>query len=125
MRTHTAILATGLVLVAFSLLLTGQNIPAVNSPVAGSTVQSAILSGTTSAISGTITGVGACTSATTVAVTGARTTMAVIATPVTNPGVGVTWNAWVSSNDTVSVQLCSLLATITLTSSAYNVRVIP
>jgi hypothetical protein len=95
-----------------------------NLGLGSSATQSAILRGTTTAISGTITGVGACLSATTVTVTGARTTMVVLATPVTNPGVGALWSGWVSSNDTVSVQLCSALATLSLTSSAYNVAVI-
>jgi hypothetical protein len=95
-----------------------------NLGLGGAATQAPILSGTSSAISGTLTGVGACTSATTVSVTGARNTMAVYATPATSPGIGVSWVAWVSSNDTVSVQVCSLLATISLTSSVYNVRVI-
>jgi hypothetical protein len=83
------------------------------------------LIGTTSAISGTITGIGACLNPTTVSVAGARAGMAVSVTPTADPGVGASWNAWISSNDTVSVRVCSLLATLALTSSTYNVRVQP
>lgn len=79
-----------------------------------------ILRAQTSAITGTLTGVGACTSATTVNVTGVTNTTFVAASPVT-PTVGASPSAWVSSNGVVSVTVCTLLATLTLTSSAYNV----
>lgn len=95
-----------------------------NLGLGGSATQPAILSGTTGTISGTITGVGACASSGTATVTGATTSMAAIASPVTNQGAGLTISTWVSSSNTVSVQVCSLLATLTLTGSAYNVRVI-
>lgn len=87
--------------------------------------QAATLRATTTAITGTITGVGSCLSPTTVTVTGATTGMVVQATPVTDPGSGASWPAWVSSANTVSVRVCSALATLALTSSAYNVAVIP
>jgi hypothetical protein len=58
----------------------------------------------------------------TATVTGATTGMAVIATPVTYPGDGAIWKAYVSSADTVTVKVCGLTI-VTPTASAYNVRV--
>jgi hypothetical protein len=42
---------------------------------------------------------------TTVTATGARVGMSVVATPQSDPGTGVIWNAWVSANDTVTLRL--------------------
>jgi hypothetical protein len=95
-----------------------------NLGLGGASTQAAILSGTTSAISGTLTGVGTCTSATTVTIAGAATNMGVVVSPTTFPGASAQWFGWVSASNTVSIEVCSLLATLTLTSSTYNVRVI-
>lgn len=59
---------------------------------------------------------------TTVSVPGARTGMYVEATPTSDPGTGVVWQAWVSSSDNVTVRECALLS-ITPTATTYNVRV--
>jgi hypothetical protein len=80
-----------------------------------------ILSGTTGSISGALTA-GVCNTGT-AAVSGATTSMAVVASPVTYPGDGVTWMAYVSAADTVTVKECGL-GVITPTASAFNVRVL-
>ncbi len=81
------------------------------------------LTGTTGSIGGGVLTAGSCTSGT-VAVTGATTAMGVIATPVTYPGDGSTWLAYVSAGGTVTVKVCALVA-VTPGASTYNVRVIP
>src|SRR5207249_868911 len=62
---------------------------------------SIILSGTTSSIGGSALLAGACSSGT-ATVTGARNTMAVIATPTSYLGDGAEWEAYVSADDTVT-----------------------
>lgn len=79
------------------------------------------LSGTTGSIGGGALLAGACTSGT-VAVTGSTTAMAVSASPVTYPGDGNYWLAYVSTAGTVTVKVCGAVAG-TPTASAYNVRV--
>ncbi len=81
------------------------------------------LTGTTGSIGGGVLTAGSCTSGT-AAVTGATTAMGVIATPVTYPGDGSTWLAYVSAGGTVTVKVCALVA-VTPGASTYNVRVIP
>ncbi len=81
------------------------------------------LTGTTGSIGGGLLTVGTCSSGTS-SVTGARSTMAVVATPGTYPGDGNYWTAVVSSNDTVTVRVCAT-ATLTPAASTYIVRVIP
>lgn len=81
------------------------------------------LSGTTGSITGTSLAAGACDTGT-VAVAGSTTAQAVIATPVTYPGDGFYWAAYVSTAGTITVKVCAVAAG-TPTSSAYNVRVIP
>lgn len=67
---------------------------------------------------------GACATATP-AVTGAATTMAVVASPATYPGDAFSWNAYVSSANVVSVRLCNHTgATATATASVYRIRVL-
>ena len=66
---------------------------------------------------------GACTTAATVTITGVRSNMAVIATPSADPGDGSYTKAYVSADDTVSVQVCEPVAA-TPNSVTYNVRVI-
>ena len=84
---------------------------------------SQILMGTTGSIGGGVLTAGSCTSGT-ASVTGATTAMGVIATPVTYPGDGSTWLAYVSAGGTVTVKVCALVA-VTPGATAYNVRVIP
>lgn len=79
------------------------------------------LSGTTGSIGGGALLAGACTSGT-VAVTGSTTAMAVSASPVTYPGDGNYWLAYVSTAGTVTVKVCGAVAG-TPTASTYNVRV--
>ncbi len=43
-------------------------------------------------------------------------------TPVTYPGDGITWKAYVSAADTVTVKVCAIVDA-TPTASVYNVRV--
>ncbi len=79
-------------------------------------------SATTSAIGGSLLAAGGCSS-TAVSATGSTTAMAVQATPVTYPGDGNYWLAYVSAAGTVTVKVCAAIAG-TPTSSAYNVRVL-
>lgn len=82
-----------------------------------------VLSGTTGSLGGSSLGQGACSSVTTT-VTGATNAMAVNVTPATFPGAGFFWKGWVSSTNTVSVEICSSLGgNNTPTASVYNVRV--
>jgi hypothetical protein len=80
------------------------------------------LTGTTGSIGGSLLAAGACSSGT-VAVSLSTTSMAVIATPVTYPGDGNYWMAYVSAAGTVTVKVCAAIAG-TPGASAYNVRVI-
>ncbi len=80
------------------------------------------LTGTTGSIGGSALAAGACTSGT-VAVTGATTGMSVAASPVTYPGDGIAWRAYVSSSGVVTVKVCADVAA-TPAVSAYNVRVL-
>jgi hypothetical protein len=80
------------------------------------------LSGTTGSIGGSALAAGACSSGT-VAVTGATTSMSVVASPATYPGDGNFWEGYVSAAGTVTVKVCASIAA-TPTASAYNVRVL-
>lgn len=80
------------------------------------------LSGTTGSIGGGLLAAGACASGT-VAVTGSTTSMTVTVSPNTYPGDGTDFSGYVSTNGTVTVKVCALVA-VTPTSSTYNVRVI-
>lgn len=98
------------------------NIPAGASyTVAGQNVQP--LAAVTTAIGGSQVNAGACTSST-VTVTGATTSMVAQASPVTFPGAGFQWNAYVSAANTVTVNVCATAASGTPTATAYNVRVV-
>jgi len=79
------------------------------------------LAGTTGSIGGSALAAGACTSGT-VNVTGATTSMAVVATPATYPGDGMAWRPYVSGTGIVTVKVCADVAG-TPTASIYNVRV--
>lgn len=83
---------------------------------------SLVLSGTTGSIGGGVLLAGACTSGT-VSVGSSTTAMAVVATPVTYPGDGVTWAGYVSTSGTVTVKVCVIVG-LTPGASTYNVRVI-
>ena len=80
------------------------------------------LTGTTGSIGGSALTAGACTSGT-VTVNGATTSMVAEASPVTYPGDGMAWRAYVSAANTVTVSVCADVAG-TPTASAYNVRVL-
>lgn len=82
------------------------------------------MSGTTSAIGGSLLSGGACTTAATLTITGATNAMAVVATPSADPGDGTYTKAYVSAADTVSVQVCIAVGG-TPNSVTYNVRLIP
>jgi hypothetical protein len=86
------------------------------------TAASSALSGTSGSIGGSALTAGTCTSGT-VTVTGATTSMAVVATPVTYPGDGAEWEGYVSAANTVTVKVCAIVA-VTPTASAYNVRLL-
>jgi hypothetical protein len=90
-------------------------------PNAGGTLAEAI-TGTTGSIGGSALAAGACTSGT-ATVNGATTAMAISVSPVTYPGDGVYWTAYVSSAGNATVKVCGAIA-VTPTASAYNVRVI-
>ena len=79
------------------------------------------LTGTTGSIGGSLLTIGTCSSGT-VSVTGASTSMVATASPVTYPGDGNYWLAYVSAANTVTVKVCAV-ATLTPTASIYNVRV--
>jgi len=90
--------------------------------LSGTAPTHAILSGNTGAIGGGALAAGACTAGT-AAVTGATTAMVAIASPVTYPGDGTDWSAYVSATGTVTVKVCALVV-VTPTSTVYNVRVV-
>lgn len=77
--------------------------------------------GTTASIGGSSLAAGACASGSTT-VTGASSGMTVQTTPTTYPGAGFVWSSYVSSSNTVSTQVCAIVAG-TPTASTYNVRV--
>jgi hypothetical protein len=79
------------------------------------------LSATTGSITGTSLAAGACDTGT-ASVASSTTSMVASASPVTYPGDGFYWVAYVSTAGTVTVKLCATVAG-TPTSSVYNVRV--
>lgn len=81
----------------------------------------AALSGTTGNIGGGLL-IATCTPGT-ATVTGATTAMTAVASPITYPGNNVQWQAYVSSANTVTVNVCSSGLTLTPGVSAYRVRV--
>lgn len=80
------------------------------------------VSAATVSIGGGLLIAGGC-SAGTATVSGATTSMVAVASPVTYPGDGVQWQAYVSSPNTVTVKVCGIIA-ITPASTTYNVRVV-
>jgi hypothetical protein len=77
----------------------------------------------TSSAFATATTAGTCVQNVT-AVTGATTAMVATATPVTTPGVGSQWSAFVSSAGNVTINECAVAASAG-GSIAFNIRVIP
>jgi hypothetical protein len=82
------------------------------------------LSGTTGSLGGSLLAAGSC-STTTVSVTGATTSMAVVISGAggTDPGGAYQQKAWVSSAGTVTAQVCAVVAG-TPAAQTYNLRVI-
>lgn len=84
------------------------------------------LTGTTSAIGGSVLAPGACVAGT-VTITGATTAMVAVASPAADPdatlSTGIAIYSFVSSSNTVTVRVCALVA-VTPAAVAYNVRVI-
>lgn len=83
---------------------------------------SAVLSGTSASLGGSALLAGQCSSNTTT-VTSATTSMVALVDPVTDPGTGAYWDAFVSSANTVTVKVCATVA-LTPSASVYNIRVI-
>lgn len=79
-------------------------------------------SATSGSISGAIVGIGCDTG--TVTINGAAVGMVVSVTPTTFPGNGLTWQGYVSSANTITVDVCSDV-TVTPTASVYNISVFP
>jgi len=77
----------------------------------------------TSAAFATATTAGTCVQQVT-AVTGATTSMVAMASPVSTPGVGATWSAFVSSAGNVTITECATAASAGGT-IAFNIRIIP
>jgi len=83
----------------------------------------ALLSGTTASIGGSALSAGQCTSGT-VTISGALTSMAVVVSPVADPGVGVSPPyGFVSATNTVTVRVCAMVA-VTPAAVGYNVRLL-
>lgn len=80
------------------------------------------LSATSASIGGGALLAGACTTTVTT-VTGATVGMVVVAIPNTYPGVGNLWNSYVSAANTVTTQICAIIAA-TPTASTYNLRIL-
>jgi hypothetical protein len=80
------------------------------------------LTSTTASIGGSALAAGACASFAQ-SVPNSATSMAAVASPVTYPGDGFEWGAYVSAAGTVTVKVCALIAG-TPAASTYNVRVI-
>lgn len=74
-------------------------------------------------LGGNVLTAGACDTPITISIVGARSGMAVNATPEGSPGAGTFTQQWVSSNDTVTAQVCESVAG-TPTSRTYDFRVI-
>lgn len=80
------------------------------------------LVGTSGSLGGSALTAGNC-STTTVAITGALNTMAVVVTPKASPGNNYYWKGVVTSSGTVTVYICAVTAG-TPTAETYSVRVI-
>lgn len=110
----------------FITSLAWAQVPAVNTGTASypaSGTLSVTYTGTTGSIGGGALLAGACSSGT-VAVTNSTTSMTVAVSANTYPGDGTLYYGYVSTNGTVTVKACALVA-LTPGASTYNVRVIP
>lgn len=74
-------------------------------------------------LGGTLLTAGACDTPATVTITGAAVGMSIAVTPEASPGAGTFTQSWVSSANTVTVQVCESVAG-TPTSRTYDLRVI-
>jgi hypothetical protein len=103
-----------------AIQVTGGGAANLNAAKPGPAQNSALLSGTTSAIGGTLLQPGQCSTGST-RLAGATNSMVASASPVGNPGDGFIWQAFVSAADTVTVKVCAI-ARGTPQPVAYNVR---
>ena len=88
----------------------------------GGVAVSTAISATSASIGGGALIAGACaTTATTV--TGATVGMVVVSTPNTFPGTGNLWSSYISAVNTVTTEICAVVAA-TPTASTYNLRVL-
>lgn len=90
----------------------------------GGLAVSPIVSTTTASLGGGLLTAGSCASVTATTTSTISTSMAVAVTPVTYPGDGTNWDAYIGPNNTVIVKVCGLI-TVTPTATTYNIRVIP
>jgi len=88
------------------------------------TAQALGVTGVSSTITPGILLAGACATASTITVPGARAGMVVVATPTSDLGVSTVWTPWISANDTVSLRICGLIG-LTPAAITWNIRVIP
>jgi hypothetical protein len=79
---------------------------------------------TTASLGGGLLTAGSCSSVTATTTSNITTSMAVAVTPVTYPGDGTSWDAYIGPSNTVIVKVCGLI-TVTPTASQYNIRIIP
>lgn len=107
---------------SFSGTVTFANLIASTVTVGGSSIVP--ISTTTAALGGGLLTAGTCASVTATTTSTITTSMAVVATPVTYPGDGTNWDAYIGPSNTVVVKVCALV-TVTPTSTQYNIRVIP
>lgn len=102
------------------------NTISVNGGPTLSTLQPALLTGTTGSIGGSLLAPGACVAGT-ATVTGATTSMTSAASPSADPdstlSTGIAIYSFVSASNTVTVRVCALVS-VTPAATTYNVRVI-
>lgn len=126
------IIAVILIVIGFSSSYVGAQaaLPALVTTSTGSAADGTqvnagpVIASTTATIGGALLLLGCTTGSASVA--GATSGMVAVASPAgaINPGLGVVYNAYVSAANTVTIQVCALAA-LTLSSTTYNVRVIP
>lgn len=97
----------------------------VTFPDGSGTLAYVLNGGTTTSIGGSALAAGACASGSTGVITGLANTMAIMATPATNPGSTFTITPVFNGSGGVTVNVCNVSAsTATPVASVYNVRVI-
>lgn len=126
MKNHLKTLSLAIALAFAMFLLGSPQIAATQTYNSNNATQGTAASLTGLAISASIGGgalaAGACSSGT-VTITGAAIGMVVAVTPRTYPGDGTDWKAYVSSTNTVTIDVCAMVAK-TPTASIYDVRVV-